>query len=97
MSWRVKQFLKKWSPIALVALVGWVGFTHWQRGGRLSVGSVVTSAKVAAVRIPVLGSYFRGSRGSYSSYRSSGRSYAYGGRSSRRHGRAHGRRHRRHR
>jgi hypothetical protein len=94
MSWRVKQFIRKWTPIALIAVVGWVGFTHWQRGGRLSVGSLMTSAKVAAVRVPVLGSYFRGSRSSYTPYRSGGRSFAYAKRS-RRHGRASHRRHRR--
>ena len=91
MSWRVKQFLRKWTPIAAMALVAWVGFTHWQRGGRANIGSVMTSTKVAVARIPVLGSYFK--RGGFSSYRS-GRSFAYS--KGRRHGhRAHRRHHRR--
>ncbi len=79
MSWRVKQFFRKWTPVALLVVGAWIGFTHWERGGRANLGSVLTSARVAALRTPVLGSYFKGKRSqSYSSYRGRGRSMAYG-------------------
>ncbi len=88
--WRVKQFIRKWTPIALLSLALFVGYTHWQRGGRASIGSVVTSAKVAAVRLPVLGTFFR--KG-LSGGRSYGKSYAYKkGRKARKHRRSRRRR-----
>lgn len=90
MSWRVKQFLRKWTPIALIAVGAWVGFTHWQRGGRATVGSVMTSARVAAIRTPILGSYFKNTRRhSYApARRGRGKSFAYGRRGHRRYGHA---------
>ncbi len=91
MSWRVRQFFRKWTPIALIAIVAWVGYTHWQRGGRSNIGSVLTSARVAAFRVPVLGSYFRKS-GVFAPSRSGGKSYAY--HSGKRRGKGH--HHRRH-
>lgn len=96
MSWRVKQFLRKWTPIALMVAVGWVGFTHYQRGGRANFSSVMTSAKVAAARVPVFGSYLRGrsNRSYYTAYRSGKR---YGHVRHTRRGKAHHRRGRRHR
>jgi hypothetical protein len=94
MSWRVKLFIRKWTPIVLMAAVAWVGLTHWQRGGRANVTSIMTSTRVAAMRLPVLGSYFRGHRKSYKTYKRRGRSYAYGKRSGRR-GHKATRRHRR--
>lgn len=90
MSWRMKQFLQKWTPIAVIASVLWVGYTHWQRGGRANVGSLVTSARIAAIRVPVLGSYFRSSRGQ--KYYRSGKHYAYGKASKRRGHKRRGRR-----
>ncbi len=95
MGWRVKRFFRKWAPVALVASVLWVGFVHWQRGGRSSVGSVANSAKAALIQIPVLGSYFKGQRGHYRTPRHRpSKSYSYAKRSKR--GAAH-RRHRRRR
>lgn len=76
MSWRVKQFLRKWTPIALMASVLFIGYTHWQRGGRANVGSVMTSARIAASKVPVFGSYFK--RSGRSHYYRGGKSYAYG-------------------
>jgi hypothetical protein len=86
MSWRMKRFFRKWTPIAVIASVLWVGFTHWQRGGRSNLGSLLNSAKVAAMRVPVLGSYFKHSRSDYAPSHSRHRgqkSFAYSKRSKR--------------
>jgi len=74
-----------------MALVAFVGYTHWQRGGRGNVGSVVTSTKIAVMKLPVLGTTFK------KAFRGGGRSYAYGKKANRRHrySRRHGRRRRR--
>ncbi|MBY0371258.1 hypothetical protein K2X33_11265 [bacterium] len=95
MSWKTKQMLQKWGTYAAIALGLFIGYTHMQRGGRATVGSVLTSTRVAVQRLPVLGSYFRKGRHSWSPLRSSGRSYAYGRRGKRHYAR--GRRSRRHR
>ncbi len=85
MSWKMKMFFRKWAPVALIASVLFVGYTHLQRGGRASVGSVLTSARVAATKVPVLGTYFKRSKSRYQSARAgrSGKSYAYGKRARR--------------
>lgn len=95
MNWKTKQMLRKWGTYVGIAAALFVGWTHMQRGGRATVGSVLTSTRIAATKVPVLGTYFRKGRASWSPYRGSGRSYAYGKRSKRRYGSRPSRRHRR--
>jgi len=88
MSWKTKQLLRKWGMYAGIAAALFVGYTHLQRGGRATVGSVLTSTRVAATKLPVLGTYFRKGRATWSPYRSKGKSFAYGKRSKRKYGRS---------
>ena len=89
--WKLKQWLRKLFPIALIGAFLYGGFNLYKAGAfRRSFGSTVSSM---LQHVPYFGSRFK-----HYSPSSSHRSYAYQGRRGRtRHARRHGHRHSRRR